>query len=213
MSLRKHHSSMLQSLKTLGKHEQWSRYMRGGSYTDAEKVGKYKIQVQEDEDDIRYFLWNPKKPCINMVISKRDKTAVLDAVEYDEDCTVDEKMLRGEGTREMIEFSLELLKRSGATKVSLSDKSTIPCHGENIALGPMYFLKYGKTWYEKYFDFHPSQRFQRMYEEAKQTRDELLDTAALSQQPCEFFDFETTTEIFRHIGFVNFHSIEWEKDL
>lgn len=204
---------MLNSLKSLGRNEQWSRYMSGGGYTDAVTVGKYKIETNETDEDIRYFIWNPKRPCVNMVIDKQDRTAVLDAVKYDKDCTIDGNMKRGEGTREMVDFSLALLKKTGATHVYLTDKSTINCNGDEIELGSMYFLKYGCTWYEKHFGFQPTSKFAKLYNQAKQKREKMLDTEFLSKQPCEFYTFDTVIEIFQHIGFVNFHSIAWVREL
>ena len=113
----------------------------------------------------------------------------------------------------MVQFALDYLRDNGATTVSLTDKSTIECNGVEVELGPMSFLKYGMTWYEKYFGFQPAPRFQKMYIEAKNRREQMLQTELLSTQPCDFYDFETINDIFAYIGFVNFHSIEWTRDL
>ena len=58
-------------------------------------------------------------------------------------------MKRGSETRDMMNFAFQLMKDNGATKVQLTDKSTVLCNGKTIKLGFMYFFKYGKTWYEK----------------------------------------------------------------
>ena len=203
----------MSSLKGLGRNEQWSRYGTGGGYTDTITVGPYKIEIEDTSTDTRFFLWNPVRPCVNMVFDKRERVGVIDSIKYDPDCTSPEKMKRGSGTREMVEFSIDVLKRSGATIVYLTDKSTIDCKGVEIELGPMYFLKYGKTWYENYFDFKPSAKFAASYDRAKKNRTKMLDTDALAKQDCSVFDSDTVNEFFRHIGFVNFHSVAWEKQL
>jgi hypothetical protein len=204
---------MMNTLRALGRDEQWSLYGTGGGYNDTLTIGRYKIEIENNENDTRFLIWDPKRPCVNMLFDKRERVGVLDSIRYDPDCTSPEQMTRGSETREMVDFSIGILKRNGATKVFLTDKSTIDCGGTDIELGPMYFLKYGKTWYETHFGFRPSAKFAAEYEDAKRQRVELLDTDFLSTQKCEFFDRETVRDIFRYIGFVNFYSIPWVKDL
>lgn len=189
------------------------RFMTGKGYDTAEVIGKYKVQYDEDDRDMRILLLDPSKPCVSMAIDKINNDAVLDFVRYGPDCTVDSRMMRGEGTREMIEFSLNLLKSKGATTVSLSDKTKIDCNGIAVSLGPMYFLKYGMTWYEKYFGFQPASRFQESYSHAKKKRAEVLDIEYVSAQPCEYFDDKTIREAFRVMELVDFYNYEWVKKL
>jgi hypothetical protein len=113
----------------------------------------------------------------------------------------------------MIQFSLDLLKSKGVTTVSLSDKTKIDCNGIKIDLSAMYFLKYGVTWYEKYFGFYPAARFQKSYEIAKKKRVELLDIDYISRQPCDFFDYETIEYAFQRMELVSFYNYEWVKKL
>jgi hypothetical protein len=77
MSLRKYHSSMMSSLYHLGR----MRNYRGGGYSDSTTIGKYKVQFDEDEYDLRVLIWNPDRPCLNIVLSKDDTIAVLDSIE------------------------------------------------------------------------------------------------------------------------------------
>lgn len=204
-------SRMMSTLKGMGRKDQWRRYMTGKGYTDAKVIGKYKVQYDEDERDTRILVWNPNRPCVAMVIDKADNTAVIDSIEYDPDCTIDERMVLGEGTREMLEFSLDLLKSTGVKKVFLTDRSTIDCNGNDISLGRMYFLKHGMTWYERYFGFQPIEGVQDEYVLAKKNRIELLDVEYVSAQPCDFFDDKTMREIFRYIGLEGFSDIVWVK--
>jgi len=112
----------------------------------------------------------------------------------------------------MIHFSLDLLKLKGASNVSMSDKTKIDCNGVEIDLSSMYFLKYGVTWYEKYFGFYPAERFQESYETAKKKRIDLLDTYYISKQPCDYFDYKTTQQAFQIMGLVDFYRYEWVKN-
>lgn len=203
------HSSMYNSLIEMGMDDRWSRY-RGGGYTESHRVGPYKVEMVDEGLDKRILLWNPMKPCISMVIEKQSKEAVLDLVEYDPDCATPQ-MTRGSGTRDMIDFALELLKQQGATKVQLSDKSRIRCGNSKVRLGLMYFLKYGHTWYEKYFGFHPRDHADD-YAELKRRRLE-LDTEFLAKQPCEYFTDDVLQDILSRIGYKFLQSIVWEKEL
>lgn len=202
---------MINSLRNLGRHDMIRRYF-GGGYNEAVLIDKYKVEFQENNNDSRMFIWTKDRPCIIAVISKADKSAVIDSIEYNPDCTID-TMKKGEGTRDMVNFTLNLLKKNGANTVSLTDKSSIKCGAIDIRLGPMYFLKYGVTWYEKYFGFKPEEKYASKYELMKKRREEMLDVETIQSQPCEFFTNETTDEIFEYIGFVFFFSMNWVKKL
>jgi hypothetical protein len=201
------HSALLR----MGMTDRWARY-RGGGYTDSHQVGPYKVEIADEGDDTRILLWNPVRPCVTMVIEKKRREAVVDVVKYDPDCTSPEKMKRGSGTRAMIDFSLDLLRQQGVKIVQLSDASTIPCNGININLELMYFLKYGQTWYEKYFGFHPTLKYIAEYEKLKQRRLE-LDTDFLGKQPCEYFTDDVLQEALLKIGYNFLRNIVWEREL
>lgn len=189
-------------LKRMGRHEQWSRYLIGNGYASSKTIGNYKVDYDEDESDMRILLWNPARPCMIMAIDKRSKTAAINKLEYNAD-----------GTRKMVQFALDLLKQHGVTSVSLMDDSTVECEGHPLELAPMYFLKYGVTWYEKYFGFKPASRFTKSYESAKRLRKERFDTDMLSKQPCTFFTDEVVNDFFQQIGLVDFYKYEWIKEL
>ena len=203
------HSSMYTSLIEMGMDDRWSRY-RGGGYTEAHQIGPYKVEIADEGVDTRILLWNPVKPCVAMVVEKQTKEAVLDLVEYDAECAIPQ-MTRGRGTRDMIHFALDLLKQQGATKVQLTDKSRVQCGRGKVRLGLMYFLKYGQTWYEKYFGFHPRDHLDD-YVELKHRRLE-LDTEFLAKQPCEYFTDDVLQALLSKIGYKFLQSVVWEKEL
>jgi hypothetical protein len=203
------HRKLMSDLKAMGRTQQWMRYMVGKGYDESETIGDYKVQYDEDDGDIRVLIWNPTSPCMVMAIDKSDKTAALNVIRYDSKCTTDGRMKRGDGTRKMIQFGLRLLEKKGATHVSLMDNSTIDCNGQTVDLAAMYFLKYGMTWYEKYFGFKPAERFHRSYETAKRMRESRLDIEQLKEQPCDFFTDDVVQDLFRHIGLTDFYRYEW----
>lgn len=203
------HRVFMSQLKAMGRDEQWLRYMVGKGYDQSETIGQYKVDYDEDDTDIRILIWNPKTPCMIMAIDKHDKSAAVHVVTYNAKCTVDGKMKRGDGTRRMIQFGLDLLKKKGATSVSIMDNSTIECNGQTIDLSAMYFLKHGMSWYEKYFGFQPAERFRTSYEKAKLMRTTHLDTKILKEQSCDFFTDDVIADLFHRIQLKNFYRYEW----
>jgi hypothetical protein len=185
----------------------------GGNYDTAETIGEYKIQKDEDEEYTHFLILNPNRPCFVMYIEKASTVAVMSSLEYDARCTLDGKMTRGDGTRKMVEFALNLAKQHGATKIELQDESTIYCEElhAKVKLGPFSFLRQGKTWYEKHFGFLPTAEFQDEYEHAKELRKH-LDIQMLQSQPCSYFDRQTTNTFLRKVE-LDFYSMVWEKTL
>lgn len=208
-SYSKFHTGMYRSFQALGKDEQLGRYT-GGAYTDAVTIDKYKIEYSEDDVDAHLLLWNPDRPCVNASIDKREKSAVLNIGNYSPKCTIDGKMARGEGTRNMIHFFLNVLKEKGVKLVELDDKSYVTCNNKKIRLGLMYFFKYGETWYEHYFNFKPSDKYRAKYEDMKKRRLMLGD---LSEKPCDYFTDDVIDDLSSRIGFVFFYNIGWELNL
>lgn len=196
-----------QSFRQLGKDTLWRRYL-GGSYETSETFGRYKVEIDnQDNGDIQFILWNPDIPCITVYVHQDE--AVLTFLEYSPRCTIDGMMKRGEGTREMLEFVFEFVKSLGAKTIQLCDQSTIQCEtGETIKLGPYSFFKTGKTWYEKHFGFAPIKEHRAEYERAKEIRKSLT----LDELPCTKFDRKTMNEFLRSVE-LDFFGIVWEKKL
>ena len=186
--------------------------MAGKGYDESETIGEYKVDYDIDEHITRILIWNPTEPCMVIALGNGDdRTASIDAIKFNPKCTIDGRMKRGDGTRKMIQFGIDLARKRGATQISLSDNSTIVCDGKKIDLGAMYFLKYGMTWYEKYFGFQPSERHRTAYENAKENRQRKLDIEKLKELPCSEFTDDFIDDMFDHIKLKIFHRIEWVK--
>lgn len=205
------HRGIMAHLKRTGREEQWIHYMVGGGYEECETIGDYCVEYDDkDEYSRRFLILNPTEPCLVIAIDKKyDKTASMDSVKFNPKCTIDGKMKRGDGTRKMIQFGIDLARKEGASQVSIMDNSTIDCEGQKIDLPGMYFLKYGMTWYEKYFGFKPAERFQKSYAKAKDMREKLLDVKKLQEEKCDFFTDDTIQELLAIIRFTNFYKFEW----
>ena len=209
MSIDSKYVSLLKnSIKNVGRNEQWGRYI-GGDFKDSEIIHTYRVQLNHDKKDLRMFIWSRVRPCVNIVLSKEDNVAVMDGIYYNPGCTIDGKMIRGEGTRKMVRFAITYIKSKGAKEILLSDNSDILCNGKMISLGAMYFLKFGVTWYEKYFGFKPVERFAKTYESAKILQKQLN----LQDKPCDYFTDSVINHLLSKVELAIFYKIAWSKKL
>lgn len=191
------------------------KYCGGANYANAKQLGNYKAEFYEiDSSTLHFILWaDERKRCVDVILHSPENIASLSLLEYNPSCSVDGKMKHGKDTRDMLFFTLRFLKKKGIREVSLMDNSRIECNGTKIHLAPMYFLKYGQTWYEKYFGFKPTEKYKDKYEEMKRRRETMLSVSHLSQMPCDFFTEDVVDNLFEHIGFVFLEKIEWTKKL
>lgn len=198
-------------LHRLGRTKHWQSYaMEGGGDTEVRIIDGFKVEITKTDEETRFLIKSGRIHCIRMSIYKEDTIASFLTAMYDAGCSIDGNMVRGEkGTRKMIQIGLDLLKEHGATQVVMTDTSHIPCEGKHISLGAMYFLKYGMTWYEKYFGFKPAERHGEDYETAKLMRKKLLDIKTLKELQCSQFTDKFVSDMFKQIGFTNFYIIEW----
>lgn len=204
------HQQFLAQLHRLGRTDHWMKHMmNGGGDTETRIINGYKVDIINDDEATKFLIKSNRIHCIEMSLYKNDNTASFLASMYDPGCTIDGNMVRSEGTRKMIHIGLDLLKEFGAKEVAMTDTSNIPCEGKDISLGAMYFLKYGMTWYEKYFSFKPDERHRDSYENAKKMRKKHLDIEMLKDLPCSHFTDKFIQDNFAKIGFTNFYIIQW----
>lgn len=187
---------------------------RGGSYETAKTIGQYKVDYEDEDssDFMRVSILNPSNPCIVLDFDKTSKIAVLSRLYYQPTCTVDGRMSRGDGTRQMLNFAFEHLKELGAEKIQLSDESSITCKGIKVNLMLYFFLTRGETWYERYFKFYPISHMKE-YEIMKDNRKHMLDIKTLSTMDCSEFTNDFIKKQIDDIGFRFYKSIVWQKDL
>ena len=201
---------MYPTLKAMGYDEWWSNYRfhrKGGSYTSAKTIGNYKVELEEDDE--RYpniYIWNPDSPCVMIGVDKQSKIGVLNRLIYNPKCTIDGRMERGEDTRKMIEFAFKFAKRYGVEKIQLMDKSTFDCHGTEVDLAVHNLFKYGKTWYERCFDFYPTGKYADKFEE-------LRSSIPRIDKPCTYFTKHIIDTLLPKYGINLIHSVSFEKKL
>jgi hypothetical protein len=107
---------------------------------------------------------NEKKTCVDIYImypeAKKElpfinyKLAKLITTHYNEKCSIDEKLKRGEGTQHMINTAMYLSSKMCPfiEGFEINDASTRQCdNNTTIALSYFSITNYKKTWYEKNF--------------------------------------------------------------
>jgi hypothetical protein len=68
----KYHSSLKNSIKNLDRTDQWARYL-GGGFNDAIVIDDYRVELNDEEQDLRMFIWSRSRPCVNIVLSKENE--------------------------------------------------------------------------------------------------------------------------------------------
>ena len=199
---------MYPTLKHMGYMDWWLSYRtkKGGSYTTAKTVGNYKVEIEDDERYPNIYIWNPKSPCVMIAIDKQDKIGVLNRLVYNPKCTIDGKMKRGEDTKKMIEFAFKVAKEYGVTKIQLTDKSTVDCNGVEADLALYNLFKYGKTWYERTFQFYP-------VGSRKDTFESIRSKLPTLSYPCDYFSRENSEKLYDTYNLDVLHAVIFEKIL
>jgi hypothetical protein len=146
-------------------------------------VGKYTFQITDNTLSAReqiycrnFKIGGNNLDCINVSISYDSKNEPISAsiphIMYDEECSIDVPLDRGEGSIKMIKtlFQYIHLQLPTITEVNFEDKSNIECateyeiqkkgsrfrkKGTNVNPIPLYYFSIafnGETWYEKHFN-------------------------------------------------------------
>lgn len=85
---------------------------------------------------------------------RNPKDAYIRSIVYHENCNKSGTLESGDGTRQMIGFSLSIVKQfcPWVERFLFRDASSKTCNtGTEIRLAYMYIALYGKTWYERHF--------------------------------------------------------------
>jgi len=127
-----------------GENIVYSRYFNFGLYTTEQNEKKTCVDIY-----VMYEEFQKELPNINYKLAK------LITTHYDEKCSVNEKLQRGDGTQHMIHTALTFVSKMCPfiEGFEINDASTRQCdNNTTITLSYFSITKYGKTWYEKNFD-------------------------------------------------------------
>jgi hypothetical protein len=121
----------------------YSRYFNIGSYVSETGEKNTCVDIY-----VMYPEFKKEIPSINYKLAK------LTTTHYNEKCSVDKKLERGEGTQHMINTAMYFVSRicPFIEGFDINDVSTRQCdNNTTIILSYFSITNYGKTWYEKNF--------------------------------------------------------------
>jgi len=138
-------------------------YLIKSKYLDKKNILKniyyYLSITKEDNDTYIINSGNPKKTsCITIIITNNKKTAILNNVSFKTGkCSLLFDDYQKGSIKNLVKCSLIFCykKFPFIKKFILTDNSTIDCGIIEISLADLQYVKYGKTWYQKYFGAKP----------------------------------------------------------
>ena len=122
----------------------YHRYFNIGTYTSDKGEKKTCVDIY-----VMYPSLQDELPQIKPTLAK------LITTHYNEKCSVNEKLERGEGTRHMINTAMYFVSKMcpHVTGFEINDASTRICDNNTlITLSYFSITNHGKTWYEKHFN-------------------------------------------------------------
>lgn len=107
-----------------------------------------------DIKDNKIFLGN-KEECARVEIHK--KIAEIHFFGFHKSCSINNFLERNKGTKHMFLWLIICILKNfpNVSRIELGDDSKIECDGIHRLLAKYYFIKYGKQYYELFFNFTP----------------------------------------------------------
>ena len=112
--------------------------------------------------------------CVVITIDNKNNIAILQTVQHSVECSFFDKLKKGVETINMIQSALKMIiaMYPNISEIEFADNSFIQCNnGKRISLPEFYYIKYGKTWYEKHFNATLNNKYPK-YLNAKQLVDD-----------------------------------------
>jgi hypothetical protein len=119
--------------------------------------GNNKYQYDFEIQDNQIFIGRQGFECIKVLIEDNNTKANIIFFGYKNECSVQKNLKRVTGTRHMFFWMMITILKyfPKITIFVLGDDTKILCNGSPIRTNNYYFLKYGKSYYELYYDFVP----------------------------------------------------------
>lgn len=144
----------------------------------SDKIKKFYVSISYDDKIDTILIGGIKKQCIRIFTNKDQDTAQLNLVEYHKKCVIFEELKEGSDIRYLVQAALLFVikKYHEIKQFEIQDNSMITCtNKQKIPLSILYFIKYNKTWYEKYFDAESEKYYQKIIESDKKVIIDILN--------------------------------------
>jgi len=119
----------------------------------------YYVNETENEFEYNILVGGIKIKCVNIIIDKIRKIALLELLQHHQKCSLYSDLEKGDEVKALLINSLYYIniKYPKIKYIELIDNSFILCKNKKkISLPDLSFVKYNKTWYEKNFNAIPS---------------------------------------------------------
>jgi hypothetical protein len=119
----------------------------------------YYVNISESDYEYNILIGGIKIKCVNIIINKKRNVALLELFQHHQKCSLFSDLEKGDEVKDLLRNSLHFIisKYPALKYIELIDNSFIICKNKKrISLPDLTFVKYNKTWYEKYFNAIPS---------------------------------------------------------
>lgn len=119
----------------------------------------YYVNISESDYEYNILIGGIKIKCVNIIINKKRNVALLELFQHHQKCSLFSDLEKGDEVKDLLRNSLYFIisKYPVLKYIELIDNSFIICKNKKrISLPDLTFVKYNKTWYEKYFNAIPS---------------------------------------------------------
>lgn len=132
-------------------YEKYIQNKNGGFFKE---FGNNKYKYDFEILDNQIFLGN-RNNCVHILIEKN--IARIQFFGFQKYCSKNKNLEKNIGTKHMFLWTLIVILKyfNNVNLIELGDDSKIDCNSKKKHLSKYYFLKYGKQYYEKYFNFKP----------------------------------------------------------
>jgi hypothetical protein len=131
------------------------------NYKNKEYFKYYYVNILSNKKENIILIGGLNIKCININIDKKINNGILELVQYHEKCSFFETLQEGFEMVNLVKNSLyfAIYTYPDIINYELVDNSFIACkNGKRVSLADLYFVKYGKTWYENKFGAIPKNK-------------------------------------------------------
>jgi hypothetical protein len=143
-------------------------------YKDRKYKKTYYATITKTKKEDTVIIGGVTIKCVVITVDNKNNIAILQTVQHCTECSFFDKLKKGVETINMIQSALKMIiaMYPNISEIEFADNSFIQCNnGKRISLPEFYYIKYGKTWYEKHFNTTLNSKYPK-YINAKQLVDD-----------------------------------------
>ena len=178
-------------------------------------IKHYYVNVYETENEYNILIGGLKIKCVNIIINKTNNIAILELFQHHFKCSLFSDLKKGDEIIDLLKNSLFFVvsKYHDVKYFELVDNSFILCKNKKrISLPDLSFVKYNKTWYEKYFNAIPDENSHDKIKSLKKLINKILNKK-LKMNYDDFINKYYTDPIFKKNNIINVIKDSYNKNI